>query len=69
MADIDRKGIAFGVILGMLGQAIYDTIFYLIKGQILEEWIVATAGLVTTILLLLVFYRWLFEGKETKTKK
>lgn len=68
MVSIDRKGIAFGVAFGILGQALYDTFFYLISGQFLEEWKASVAGLAAAGILLLMFYQMgYFKEKETKT--
>lgn len=68
MADIDWRGIAFGVVLGIVGQAIYDAFFYLISGQILEEWRASVAGLIAAGVLLLIFYqRGYLKEKETKS--
>jgi len=63
----DRRGIAVGVALGILGQSFYDTFFYLISGQILEEWKACTAGLIAAGILFLLFYQ-LGYLKEKKTK-
>jgi len=67
MADIDRRGIALGVVLGIFGQAIYDAFFYLISGQFLEEWRAVTSALVAAIILLAIFY-WAGFLKEKKAK-
>ena len=68
MVDIDRRGLALGVALGILGQSFYDTFFYLFSGQIVEEWRASVAGMIAAGLLLLIFYRLGYlKEKEAKT--
>lgn len=57
MDNNELRGIALGVILGIVGQSIYDAFFYLISGQILEEWKASVEGLIAAGVLLLIFYR------------
>jgi hypothetical protein len=52
---VDKEGIAFGVLLSLAAQVMYDTLFYYYSGKFLEEWIAAICGTAVVVIVLLIF--------------
>jgi uncharacterized membrane protein YhhN len=65
---IDKVSLAFGVILSLCAQGLYETIFYAYQGKTNEEWAALIATIGTVVILILALY-WKGYFKDAEKKK
>jgi uncharacterized membrane-anchored protein len=61
---MDLKSLAFGVLLAVIAQGIYDGVLYAFMGQKIEVVAVMTALIVTVVVLFSMFYIFDFFGNS-----
>jgi hypothetical protein len=64
---IDKEGIVWGVILSLAVQGLYNSLFFLVGGEIIAEWASATSAILSVVFVFLVFYLTGSLKKKAKT--